>query len=319
MSFHCKSIRYYRCGSDKRNGAMTMFLRIFLHGFLLLNLTSLHLAQQENDIISVDSSLVLLNAAILDASGKHVSGLQQKHFKILENGAPQEISFFSSEETPFAAVLLLDTSGSMEERVSMARSAAIRFLDGLRPDDSAAIYRFDSKVSLVQEFSGSRDIIEKIFDLKADGMTALNDAIVKAANDLSKRPEKRRAVVVLSDGEDTISRHSASKALKAALDADVAIYTIDMATVNTSGKQRMQNQVVLRNFAEKTGGRFVSTPGGVAMRDAFKNIVDELGVQYTLGYHPSNLKKDEKWRAIELIVSRPNLTIRTRKGYTAKK
>ncbi|MDQ3490157.1 MAG: VWA domain-containing protein [Acidobacteriota bacterium] len=277
------------------------------------------MAQQENDIISVDSSLVLLNAAILDASGKHVSGLQQKHFKILENGAPQEISFFSSEETPFAAVLLLDTSGSMEERVSMARSAAIRFLDGLRPDDSAAIYRFDSKVSLVQEFSGSRDIIEKIFDLKADGMTALNDAIVKAANDLSKRPEKRRAVVVLSDGEDTISRHSASKALKAALDADVAIYTIDMATVNTSGKQRMQNQVVLRNFAEKTGGRFVSTPGGVAMRDAFKNIVDELGVQYTLGYHPSNLKKDEKWRAIELIVSRPNLTIRTRKGYTAKK
>jgi len=296
-----------------------MFLRIFLHGFLLLNLTSLHLAQQENDIISVDSSLVLLNAAILDASGKHVSGLQQKHFKILENGAPQEISFFSSEETPFAAVLLLDTSGSMEERVSMARSAAIRFLDGLRPDDSAAIYRFDSKVSLVQEFSGSRDIIEKIFDLKADGMTALNDAIVKAANDLSKRPEKRRAVVVLSDGEDTISRHSASKALKAALDADVAIYTIDMATVNTSGKQRMQNQVVLRNFAEKTGGRFVSTPGGVAMRDAFKNIVDELGVQYTLGYQPSNLKKDGKWRAIELLVSRPSLTIRTRKGYTAKK
>jgi len=296
-----------------------MFLRIFLPGFLLLNLTSLHLAQQENDIISVDSSLVLLNAAILDASGKHVSGLQQKHFKILENGAPQEISFFSSEETPFAAVLLLDTSGSMEERVSMARSAAIRFLDGLRPDDSAAIYRFDSKVSLVQEFSGSRDIIEKIFDLKADGMTALNDAIVKAANDLSKRPEKRRAVVVLSDGEDTISRHSTSKALKAALDADVAIYTIDMSTVNTSGKQRMQNQGVLRNFAEKTGGRFVSTPGGVAMRDAFKNIVDELGVQYTLGYHPSNLKKDEKWRAIELIVSRPNLTIRTRKGYTAKK
>ncbi|MBA2335979.1 MAG: VWA domain-containing protein [Blastocatellia bacterium] len=277
------------------------------------------MAQQENDIISVDSSLVLLNAAILDASGKHVSGLQQKHFKILENGAPQEISFFSSEETPFAAVLLLDTSGSMEERVSMARSAAIRFLDGLRPDDSAAIYRFDSKVSLVQEFSGSRDIIEKIFDLKADGMTALNDAIVKAANDLSKRPEKRRAVVVLSDGEDTISRHSASKALKAALDADVAIYTIDMSTVNTSGKQRMQNQAALKNFAEKTGGRFVSTPGGVAMRDAFKNIVDELGVQYTLGYQPSNLKKDGKWRAIELLVSRPSLTIRTRKGYTAKK
>lgn len=296
-----------------------MLRRLFLLSLLLFSLTSLLFSQDDDKIINVDSSLVVLNATILDASGKHVSGLQQKHFKILENGTLQEISFFASEETPFAAVLLLDTSGSMEERVSMARSAAIRFLDGLRTDDSAAIYRFDSKVSQVQEFSGSRDINEKIFDLKADGMTALNDAIVQAANDLSKRPEKRRAVVVLSDGEDTFSKHSASKALKAALDADVSIYTIDMSAINSSVKQRIQNQAALKNFAEKTGGRFVSTPGGAAMRDAFKNIVDELGVQYTLGYQPSNVKKDGKWRVIELLVSRPNLTIRTRKGYTANK
>lgn len=296
-----------------------MFRQILLLSFLLFSLTTLHFSQGEDDIINVDSSLVVLNVTILNASGKHVSGLQQKDFKILENGALQEISFFAAEETPFAAVLLLDTSGSMEERVSMARSAAIRFLDGLRTDDSAAIYRFDSKVSQVQEFSGSRDINEKIFDLKADGMTALNDAIVQAANDLSKRPEKRRAVVVLSDGEDTFSKHSASKALKAALNADVTIYTIDMSAINSSGKQRIQNQATLKNFAEKTGGRFVSTPGGAAMRDAFKIIVDELGVQYTLGYQPSNVKKDGKWRAIELLVSRPNLTIRTRKGYTANK
>lgn len=296
-----------------------MFKKIFFIGFLLFNITSLYFAQDENDIINVDSSLVVLNATILDASGKHVAGLRQKHFKILENGAPQEISFFASEETPFAAVLLLDTSGSMDERVSLARSAAIKFLEGLRADDIAAIYRFDSKVSIVQEFSGSHDITEKIFDLKADGMTALNDAIVQAANDLSKRPVKRRAVVVLSDGEDTISRNSASKALRAALDADVSIYTVDMSAINTSGKQRMQNQGVLKNFAEKTGGRFISTPGGVALRDAFMKIVDELGIQYTLGYQPSNLKKDGKWRAIELVVSRPNLTIRTRKGYSANK
>lgn len=296
-----------------------MFRQILLLSFLLFSLTTLHFSQGEDDIINVDSSLVVLNVTILNASGKHVSGLQQKDFKILENGALQEISFFAAEEMPFAAVLLLDTSGSMEERVSMARSAAIRFLDGLRTDDSAAIYRFDSKVSQVQEFSGSRDINEKIFDLKADGMTALNDAIVQAANDLSKRPEKRRAVVVLSDGEDTFSKHSASKALKAALNADVTIYTIDMSAINSSGKQRIQNQATLKNFAEKTGGRFVSTPGGAAMRDAFKNVVDELGVQYTLGYQPSNIKKDGKWRAIELLVSRPNLTIRTRKGYTANK
>jgi len=298
---------------------MTNFSRVVHLVCLFLFLFFTYFAQDEENIISVDSSLVLLNATILDNSGKHVAGLQRKQFKILENGAPQEISFFASEETPFAAVLLIDTSGSMEERVSMARSAAIRFLDGLRSNDSAAIYRFDSKVVLVQQFSGSRDIDEKIFDLKANGMTVLNDAIFHAADELAKRPEKRRAIVVLSDGQDTFSGRSADRALKAALAADASIYTIDMSAMDNAGSQRMQNQAVLKNFAEKTGGRFISTPGGAAMRDAFKNIVDELGVQYTFGYQPLNTKKDGKWRVIELVVSRPNLTIRTRKGYIADK
>lgn len=81
----------------------------------------------------------------------------------------------------------------------------------------------------------------------------------------------------------------------------------------------MQNQGVLKNFAERSGGRFISTPGGIAMRDAFKQIVEELGMQYTVAYQPTNTKKDGKWRSIELRVSRPNLTIRTRKGYKAPK
>ena len=86
-----------------------------------------------------------------------------------------------------------------------------------------------------------------------------------------------------------------------------------------SGKTRFQSQAALKNFAEKSGGLFIPTPGGVAMREAFKNIVDELGVQYTLGYEPTNTKKDGKWRAIEIRVAKPNLTIRTRKGYNASK
>ena len=276
-------------------------------------------AQDEDTVLKVDSSVVLLNATILDKSGKPVGGLKQEQFKVLEDGSQQVINFFSAEETPFAAVILIDTSGSMEERVSMARAAAINFLDGLRANDSAAIYRFDSKVFLVQQFSGSRDIDEKIYDIKADGMTALNDSIYKASVELAKRAEKRRAIVVLSDGADTFSGVSSAKALKAAMDADASIYTIDMSAMNSNGKERMQNQTALKNFAEKTGGRFVSTPGGAALRQAFKGIVEELGVQYTISYEPSNLKKDGKWRSIELLVSRPNLTIRTRKGYTANK
>ncbi len=276
-------------------------------------------AQGEDDVVTVDSSIVVLNATVTDSAGKHAAGLKQDQFTILENGVEQPISFFAAEETPFAAVILLDTSGSMETRVSMARSAAIRFLDGLRESDNAEIYRFDSKVDLVQKFSNSRDVAEKIFDLKADGMTALNDAVFQAAKDLGDRPEKRRAIIVLSDGMDTFSGRSAAKALKAALAVNAVIYTVDMSSMTSDGKQRAQNQGVLRNFAEKTGGMFISSPGGAAMREAFRKIVEELGMQYTLAYQPTDLRKDGKWRAVELRVAKPNLTIRTRKGYNAQK
>jgi len=276
-------------------------------------------AQTDDDVISVDSSIVVLNASVTDSGGKAVQGLAARQFRVFEDGVEQAVDTFSAEETPFAAVILLDTSGSMEERVMLARSAAIQFLGGLRSSDNVAIYNFYSKVEMVQDFSNSRDIRDRVYDLKADGMTALNDAVFMAADLLSKRPEKRRAIIVLSDGADTISKRSSDKALKAALAADATVYTVDMAPLNTSGKGLMQNQGVLRNFAEKTGGRFVATPGGLAMRDAFRRIVEELGGQYTVTYSPTNTKKDGKWRAIELRISRPNLTIRTRKGYNAPK
>lgn len=291
---------------------------LVLSSFLLVSVFISNVYSQDDDqVIKVDSSIVVLNASITDSSGVSVSGLKQSQFRVFDDGVEQPVSFFAAEETPFAAAILLDSSGSMEQRVSLARSAAIRFLDGLRSDDVAAIYNFDSKVKQLQDFSNSRDLSDAFFDLKANGMTVLNDAIRQAAIALSTRPEKRKAIIVLSDGEDTQSSSSAEKALKAALAAGVTIYTVDMSAVDTGGKQRMQNQGVLKNFAEKTGGIFISTPGGVAMRDAFQRIVTELGNLYTIGYQPLTVKSDGKWHTLELRVSRPNLIIRTRKGYNA--
>ncbi|MDQ3063255.1 MAG: VWA domain-containing protein [Acidobacteriota bacterium] len=295
------------------------FLALISHFsiFIFFCFLSIATAQDDDDIINVDSSVVVLNATITDVNGKSITGLKQTQFKVFEDGQEQKVDFFEAEKTPFAAVILIDTSGSMEGSVSMARSAAINFLDGLRVDDMAAIYNFDSRVSLVQDFSNSRDVSEKVFDLKAAGMTVLNDAIYKAALELSKRSEKRKAIIVLSDGADTKSGRSSDKVLKAAIAANATIYTIDMSSINMGGKDKFQSQAALKNFAEKSGGIFVPAPGGVAMRRAFKNVVEELGVQYTLGYQPTNQKKDGKWRAIEIRVAKPNLTIRTRKGYHA--
>lgn len=273
----------------------------------------------DDDLITVETSNVVLNATITDAKGNPATGLKLEHFKIFEDGVEQRIESFTAQETPFAAVILMDTSGSMEQRVTLARAAAINFLDDLRYDDQTAIYSFDTKISLVQEFSNSRDVADKLFDLRASGATVLNDAIYEAAKTLEKRPEKRRAIIVLSDGADTGSGRSAAKALKAALTADAIVYTVDMSAINTGGKERMQNQGVLKKFAEKSGGIFISTPGGAELRNALKNIVRELGSQYTLAYQPSNTRQDGKWRTIEVKVSRPGMEIRTRKGYQAPK
>lgn len=297
------------------------FYFVIISLFFFSQLFSLNISAQTDDSeeIKVESTLVVLNANITDKNGKSVFGIKQNEFKVFEDGTEQKLDFFQTQETPFAAVILMDTSGSMEQRVSLARSAAIVFLDGLRVDDNAAIYSFDSKVALVQDFSNSKDMYDKAFDLKADGMTVLNDAIYQAATELEKRPEKRRAILVLSDGADTRSKSSSDKALKAALKANAMIYTVDMSTIEMNGKVRKQSQAALKNFAEKTGGKFVSTPGGIELRNAFKNIAEELGNQYTFGYEPNDAKKDGKWHALEVRISRPNLVIRTREGYNAEK
>jgi Ca-activated chloride channel homolog len=284
---------------------------------LLLLVSSSVFAQTDDDVIKIDSSLVVLNATITDLNGKAVTNLKQNLFTIFEDGKEQPITFFEAQETPFAAVVLLDTSGSMENRISLARASAINFLNGLRGEDQAAIYSFDSKLTLIQDFSNSRDVADKIFDLKADGYTVLNDAIYKASEELAKRSEKRKAIVVLSDGMDTKSGKSADKALKLALATNATIYAVDMSTLGDTNRQ--QSVSVLKNFAEKSGGKFIATDDVKSLTAAFKSIAGEIGTQYTLGYSPINTSNDGRWRAIELRVAKPNLSVRTRKGYNAPK
>jgi Ca-activated chloride channel family protein len=279
-------------------------------------------AQEQDEVVRVDTDLVVLNITVTDKAGQYVPGLRLSDFKIFEDGQEipaQLISGFTVYESPFASCVLLDTSSSMETRLSLARSAAIRFLDRLREEDVAAVYKFDTKVERLQEFSGGRDLAPMAFGIHARGMTTLNDAIVDAANALAERPEKRKAIVVLSDGLDTFSKASSDKALETALAVGATIYAVDMSAIETGPTHNRLSALVLKSFAEKSGGRFVATPGGPALRDAFANIADELGHQYTLAYRPLNRAHDGKWRKLEVKVSGPDLIVRTRKAYRAPK
>jgi len=293
---------------------------LFLLAFLCVNVVVV--VAQDDDVIRTNTELVVLNVTVTDKAGQYVKGLKASDFKVYEDGVEVKqnmIASFSLQESPYAAVVLLDSSGSMEARFSLARSAAIRFLDGLRPEDVAAVYRFDSKVERVQEFSGGRDLAPTAYAIRAKGMTTLNDAIVEASKTLADRTEVRKAIVVLSDGMDTFSKASGDKAVETALAVGASIYAVDMSSLEVGGTSGRQSALSLKGFAEKTGGRFITTPGGPELRDAFTGIADELGRQYTISYRPANTKRDGKWRTLEVKVMRDDLVVRTRKGYRAPK
>lgn len=272
---------------------------------------------QDDDVVRVNTDLVVLNATVLDKEGKFVPGLKRTDFRIFEDGEEQKLASFTAEETPFAAAILLDTSGSMETRLTLGRSAAIKFLEGLRDEDVAAVYNFDMKVEQMQDFSPGRDLPPRAFGLRTKMMTALNDAVLRAADDLAKREEKRRAIVVLSDGGENYSRASSDKALDHALQAGATIYAVNMS--ETGPGRDIAGSSILKNLADKSGGRYVASPGGQELRDSFAAIAEELGHQYTLVYRPLNRAHDGRWRAIQVKPGRADITIRTRKGYRAPK
>lgn len=288
----------------------------------LLSLSITALGQQGDDVVRVNTDLVVLNVTVTDKAGEYVPGLRLSDFKVYEDGKEvpaRVIADFGVHEAPFASVVLLDTSGSMETRLSLGRSAAIRFLDGLRPEDVAAVYKFDYKIEQVQDFSSGRDLAHMAYSIKARGMTTLYDAILEAVNALTARQEARKAIVVLSDGMDTYSKTSSSKALEAAMAIGASIYAVDMSASDAGGPRNAQSAMILKSFAEKSGGRFVATPGGPALRDAFTSIARELGHQYTISYRPLNQARDGRWRSLEVKLSRPDLIARTRKGYRSPK
>src|SRR5918912_1970050 len=228
-------------GQTRLFPASSRYFSVSLFFFLLASILLLPCAAtaqaqqsgQDEEVVRVESDLVILNVTVTDKQGRYGHKLSRPDFKVFEDGREQQVSFFSVEETPFAAAILLDTSGSMESRITLARAAAIRFLEGLREEDVASVYHFDSGVEQLQDFSPGRDLPPLAYGLKSKGMTTLNDAIVRASKDISMRPEKRHAIILLTDGMDTKSAATSEKALGAALSANATIYTVDMSDPTT--------------------------------------------------------------------------------------
>ncbi len=269
--------------------------------------------------------IVSLNVTVIDGQQMFVTDLEEKDFSVFEDGAEQDIQFFSRSNLPIALSLLIDTSASMEERLFVAQDAAVGFAQRIRPQDLAQVVDFNSRVSIVQGFTGDKDAIERaIRGTAPGGSTSLYNAIYIALRELARikardtEDIRRQAIVVLSDGEDTTSLISFEEVMDLAKRSETVIYTIALRPrEQTALKGFREAEFVLRQFAQETGGRSFAVNRAEELTAVYGQIADELSSQYTLAYSSKNGQRNGTWRKLLVRVTRPNVTVRTRLGYYA--
>jgi Ca-activated chloride channel family protein len=269
--------------------------------------------------------LVSLNVAVADAQHRYVTDLERGDFTVFEDGAMQDLLFFSRSNLPIALSLLIDTSASMEERLVVAQDAAVGFAHRIRPQDLAQVVDFDSRVEIVQGFTSDTASLEKaIRRTSPGGSTSLYNAVYIALRELSKMKARsqddvrRQAIVLLSDGEDTTSLVSFEEVMELARRSETAIYTIGLQPREQGAlKGFREAEFVLRQLAQETGGRSFFVQRAEELSGVYGQIADELSSQYTMGYASKNPKRDGAWRKVQVQVARLSVTVRTRRGYYA--
>lgn len=283
-------------------------------------------AAVQDEPLRLNTDLVVVSVTVTDAAGKYAHSLTAKDFAVSEDGVAQAINSFAAEEAPFAAAILCDMSGSMSYKFSLVRAAAATFVENIRDNDQVAVWGFNNKVKQFQDFTNVRDITDYIWDAEAQETTKLYDCLNDALDALSARVEKRRAILLISDGCDTASQKATlDSVMKKALAAGVTIYTVDLIdnsemTGNSNAMVQLQRgRGEMKEFANQTGALYVHAPKGDTLQEAFTNIVEELRNQYTLTYYTTNEKRDGHYRKISVAMKDTKLAARARRGYYAAK
>jgi Ca-activated chloride channel family protein len=274
--------------------------------------------------ITLDVSRVNMLYTVSDKKGRFVTDLTKDDFEVYESKKPQTIIEFAAEtDLPLRLAILIDTSNSIRERFHFQQEAATAFIDGtVRPEhDKAMIVSFDTAAELVADLTDNIAELEKAVEtLRPGGGTSLYDAIFFACRDklMEDQPlyKFRRAMVILSDGEDNQSRYTRDQALEMAQKADVNVYTIstNITRIESDGDK------VLRYFAAETGGQSFFPFKASDLNQDFENIANELRHQYNIFYRPDPLKVDGLYHPVEIRVKgHKELIVRARKGYYAPK
>jgi VWFA-related protein len=267
-----------------------------------------------NYAVQVNRVILYATAVRNDKEGKHYAlDLDKSDMVLEEEGAKQDIIDFYREERPVTLAVVSDSSGSMQPAMPMVHTAASRFIDQLGADDKALVIDFDDKVYLLQDVTGNKDELRlALTSTTALGGTALYDALYASYRKL-KAVDGRKAIILLSDGDDTASKFSFRRVLDEAKINDILIYSIGLGTSFLDVDLRR----ILRSLSEETGGRAFFPDKADQLETVYKEIATELKSQYYVTYEPKNTIWDGRWRKIRLSAPKKDVEIRTRSGYYA--
>jgi len=325
-----------------------------LVALVLLSAAARAQAQDEPDVVTTSTNLVILNVGVADQKGRAITNLSQSDFSVYEDGVKQSVVSFEPSTAPFSLVLLLDMSGSTINFRPTLKQSALRFIDALGPEDRVEVVAFNDKVQTLKHFTGDRrEIAFAINEAKGKGNTNLYKALRHSLADLSKEGKRRKAIVVLTDGLDTEERQldgsataeaktgdeavanvkpDQSAALRSVLDlADrlgVTIYPLALPSADPKKMLPFTPQQAaiysaartrMQTLADRTGGRLHEIRRLEDMGRLYAEVAAEMRTLYSLAYQSSNARpRDGKWRAITVEVTRADAIARSRPGYYAR-
>lgn len=271
--------------------------------------------------LSVDVDLVMFNVTVTDSKGRSVKGLAKDDFRVIEAGQDQTIQFVRPEDIPATVGLVIDNSGSMRRKRSDVIDAAMAFAESSNPQDEIFIVNFNERVSMglpggMAFTSDLNQLRAALGNTRAEGKTALYDAIAAALKHLETGTHQRKSLVVISDGGDNASGATESSVLALAEQSNATIYTIDIDDPD----DKDQNPKALQDLAKLTAGEAYRAKSLDELPGIWRKIAGGIRDQYTIGYIPKNRTHDGAFRSVKVIATGKDgkpLRVRARKGYIA--
>jgi Ca-activated chloride channel family protein len=275
-----------------------------------------------NQTLKIDVDRVLVNTTVSDPQGRMVLGLERDAFQLWEDKIEQKIDSFSIEDSPLSIGLLFDSTGSMSAKISTARDAAVTFLKTGNPKDEYFLITFSQNAQLAENFTNDISRLQnRLIFSPAKGSTPLFDAIYMGLDKMKNAGYKRKALLLITDGEDNHSRYSFGDIKEFIKEQDVQLFAIGIVSSFGELSRGRGGQAVIQDLVQLTGGRAFFPESVYELEDICSKIAFELRNQYVLGYHSTNEAKDGKWRKIRLKVNPlsrlPALTVRGKAGYYA--